>query len=402
VRTAANVGLAVANDVVVDAGGGRLLEQKIHMHVSASGASPLSAAAENRRGQGSSTPGRGNLNVHARSWPQKIGLGSAPRADDWPIEGQSLEARLDAASRSSVLNAAVASGTNHVSAYENSCLNSKVDENFFFMAGGNLFNTGTSHITMGALELAKENVGEKFIVHGGDEKLHDKQERVRIASPQNVKGNSSISSETCIDSSMSIKLIDCSHDTVPVPTVEQVIAFGGIPKPSDGVRSSTRLGNQIDGDMTQIDRAMKRAQMRDDPFSSGKQLIPKLSIVDIPESDFIHRAGSLGISLGKNDMEVSESIRGIKCLEEKRILIMLQKNVDENMNKDEGPSTLLMSKVSTLCEDLVEDESIPLDFDDPVELLKPAIKGKKTRQRKTYDTNNIRKSTRRRIKKQFS
>jgi hypothetical protein len=154
--------------------------------------------------------------------------------------------------------------------------------------------------------------------------------------------------------------------------------------------------------MTQIDKAMKRAQMRDDPLTSGKQLIPKLSIVNIPESDFIHRAGSLGISLGKNDMEVSESIRGIKCLEEKRILIMLQKNVDENMNKDEGPSTLLMSKVSTLCEDLVEDESIPLDFDDPVELLKPAIKGKKTRQRKTYDTNNIRKSTRRRIKKQFS
>ncbi|KAK1613893.1 hypothetical protein QYE76_019410 [Lolium multiflorum] len=215
VRTTANVGLAVANDAVVDAGGGRFLEQKIHMHVSASGASPLSAAAENRRGQGSSTPGRGKLSVHARSWPQKIGQGSVQRnqvarANDWSIDGQSLEARFDAASRSSVHTAAVASGT--------------------------------SHIAMGALELAKENEGEEFMVHRGEEKLHDKHERVGIARPQNV---------------------NVHH------TVEEVIAFGGIPKPSAEVRSSTRLGNQIDGDMTQIDKAMKRAQLREDPPSSG-------------------------------------------------------------------------------------------------------------------------------------
>jgi hypothetical protein len=73
--------------------------------------------------------------------------------------------------------------------------------------------------------------------------------------------------------------------------------------------------------------------------------------------------------------------------------------VDENMNKEEGPSTLVMSKVSTLCEDFIEDDGIPLDLDDYLEHLKPVIKEKKTRTRKTYDTNNIRKSTRRRIKK---
>jgi hypothetical protein len=73
--------------------------------------------------------------------------------------------------------------------------------------------------------------------------------------------------------------------------------------------------------------------------------------------------------------------------------------VDENMNKEEGPSTLVMSKVSTLCEDLIEDDGSPLDLDDYLEHLKPVIKEKKTRTRKTYDTNNIRKSTRRRIKK---
>jgi hypothetical protein len=89
-------------------------------------------------------------------------------------------------------------------------------------------------------------------------------------------------------------------------------------------------------------------------------------------------------------------------LEEKRILTILQKNVDENLNKKEGPSTLVMSKVSTLCEDLIEDDGIPLELDDHLEHIKPVVKEKRTRQRKTYDTNNIRKSTRRRIKKQFS
>jgi hypothetical protein len=146
--------------------------------------------------------------------------------------------------------------------------------------------------------------------------------------------------------------MECSTEHVPVNhTVEEVIAFGGIPKPSSGVRSSTRLGNHIDGDMPQIDKAVKRAQMRDDPPNIGKMSIPKYSIVNIHESEIIHRAESLGVSLGNNKMEVVNAIKGIKSLEEKRILTILQKNVDENLNKDEGPSTLGMSKVSTLCED---------------------------------------------------
>jgi hypothetical protein len=48
-----------------------------------------------------------------------------------------------------------------------------------------------------------------------------------------------------------------------------------------------------------------------------------------------------------------------------------------------------MSKVSTLCEDLIEDEDIPLELDDHLEHLKSVIKGKMTRQIKTYDTNKI-------------
>jgi hypothetical protein len=216
-------------------------------------------------------------------------------------------------------------------------------------------------------------------------------------------GNLDTTISTDLNSSCTLNLIDCVPDNVPAnPSVEEVIAFGGIPKPSPGMRSSSRLGHQKDGDMSQLDRAMKRAQMRDVLPSTGNLSIPKFSIINIPDEDLIHRAESLGVSLGTNDMEVLRSIKGIKNLEEKCILTMLQKSVDDNLYKDEGPSTLVMSKVSTLCEDLIEDESVPIDFDDQLEHLKPVIKVKKTRQRKVYDTNNIRKSTRKRFKKQLS
>jgi hypothetical protein len=59
--------------------------------------------------------------------------------------------------------------------------------------------------------------------------------------------------------------------------------------------------------------------------------------------------------------------------------MILQKNMDENLNREEGISNLVMSNVSTLCEDLVEDDDIPLDLDDHVEHLKPVVKEKKTK-----------------------
>jgi hypothetical protein len=58
------------------------------------------------------------------------------------------------------------------------------------------------------------------------------------------------------------------------PSTEEVIAFGGIPKPTLGVRSSTRLGGQPNADMSQMERAMKNAQLRDESFSPGQFLKP--------------------------------------------------------------------------------------------------------------------------------
>jgi hypothetical protein len=89
-------------------------------------------------------------------------------------------------------------------------------------------------------------------------------------------------------------------------------------------------------------------------------------------------------------------------VEEARILTILEKKKNETENMEEGMETLVLSKVSTLCEDLIDDDVTTLDLDDHIEHLKPVVKVKKIRQRKIYDTNNIRKSTRKRIKKQFS
>jgi hypothetical protein len=204
-----------------------------------------------------------------------------------------LEAQVAAASGSSAYGNPVAHGTDQIPTNSFNCFNSGVDGNEFLMAGGNLFNTWNNWYsnTMGAFDLAKESEGHQSMLHKEELKFNiDDHNRMGIASPQSVIGNSSIPCTDDLNSSFSLRLMDCSTDNVPVNhTVEEVIAFGGIPKPSSGVRSSTRLGNHIDGDMSQIDKAMKRAQMRDDPPNTGKMSIPKYSIVNIPESEIIHR-----------------------------------------------------------------------------------------------------------------
>jgi hypothetical protein len=186
------------------------------------------------------------------------------------------------------------------------------------------------------------------------------------------------------------------------PSTEEVIAFGGIPKPTLGVRSSTWLGGQPNADMSQMERAMKNAQLRAESFSPGQFMKTTYSIVNIPDSEISKRADCLGISLGKSQDEICKSIKGIKMVEEERILTILKKNETEIENREEGLETLVLTKVSNLCEDLVEDDDIPLGLDDQLDHLKPVIKVKKNRQRKVYDTSNIRKSSRKRIKKQFS
>jgi uncharacterized linocin/CFP29 family protein len=154
--------------------------------------------------------------------------------------------------------------------------------------------------------------------------------------------------------------------------------------------------------MPQVEKAMKMLQLRDESSASGQLTIPTHSIINIPDSKIVRRADRLGISLGNSVGEIGNSVKGIKMVEEARILTILEKKKNETENMEEGMETLVLSKVSTLCEDLIDDDVTTLDLDDHIEHLKPVVKVKKIRQQKIYDTNNIRKSTRKRIKKQFS
>jgi hypothetical protein len=81
---------------------------------------------------------------------------------------------------------------------------------------------------------------------------------------------------------------------------------------------------------------------------------------------------------------------------------MLQKDMCDKDIGEEGLTSLVISKVSNLCEESVEEDDNWSGLEEHLEHIEPAMKVKKIRQRKVYDTNSIRKSTRKRVKKQYS
>jgi hypothetical protein len=274
---------------------------------------------------------------------------------------------------------------------------------------GRYFIHSESSVIDGAdsLEPGDTHIGDamrsSFVQMKGEKLVHDSPNKMRDASFVKNVGELHIHFESSSINTIHTSFLSVvENDSVSYcPSIEEVIAFGGIPKPNMDVRSSSRLGSQPNADMPQMEKAMKMAQLRDESSASGKLTIPTHSIINIPDSEIARRADRLGISLGNSVGEIGNSVKGIKMVEEERILMILEKKKNDIENLEEGLGTLVLSKVSTLCEDLIDDEDNTLDLDDHLEHLKPVVKVKKNRQRKVYDTNNIRKSTSKRIKKQF-
>ncbi|KAK1661842.1 hypothetical protein QYE76_050001 [Lolium multiflorum] len=210
-------------------------------------------------------------------------------------------------------------------------------------SAGNLLGRSSVHGNAGSLEPVVQQLdhamGSSLGQKKGEIPTVEFQGTMRDASSMNIAGGSFIPSDNSSNNDIyttSISLVD--NDYVShCPSREEVIAFGGIPKPTIGVRSSTRLGRQPNADMPQMEKAMKKAQLWDESFSSGK------------------------------------SVKGLKMVEEERILTILEKN-SEMETMEDGQETLVLSKVSTLCEDLIDDDDIPLDLDDHLEHLKPVVK----------------------------
>ena len=94
-----------------------------------------------------------------------------------------------------------------------------------------------------------------------------------------------------------------------MPTMAEMVAFGGISDGLAGVRSSDRIRAQPLADATQLQRAIHLAQQRDSP---GMLSNSKLSFISITNDQIIARASRLGISLGESPSAISSSINLIK------------------------------------------------------------------------------------------
>ncbi|KAM0915235.1 hypothetical protein ACQ4PT_010998 [Festuca glaucescens] len=190
---------------------------------------------------------------------------------------------------------------------------------------------------------------------------------------------------------------DLEGRTKKTPLVNDVEVFGGIAAPSLSVRASDRIRAQPNADATQMERAMQNVNFRHD-FTSPGNGKSKLSIASLSDEDILVKASHLGISLGKNKKEVLKAVESIKEVNVNRTLVILKKNVEAQLDKEEGQNSLLTSKFSSLTGDLIIEEAQELLEQD--DLLMPIIELKKSRKKKDFDLSGVRRSAR--FKKKIS
>jgi hypothetical protein len=170
-------------------------------------------------------------------------------------------------------------------------------------------------------------------------------------------------------------------------TYEQIVAFGGIQEEAlREVRSSGRLRTQHNADMTQMERATMIAQRRAEMPVIGMSSVKPTSINSFSDEQIIDDARVLGVSLGVSLSECTKSAKIIKDVEKQRSITLLKCNDSLALN------CMMVSRASDLCDDLEAEE----DFlsDESLEMPKANTREKKTRKKKSYDKENVRRSTR--------
>jgi hypothetical protein len=178
-------------------------------------------------------------------------------------------------------------------------------------------------------------------------------------------------------------------------TLENIIAFGGIADCSQmGLRSSERLKAQPMADATQMERAMLLAQRRDEPVCSGTAPTNPYSVLNFSDDDILSRAADMGVSLGVSAESKLGSIKLIKDTEVHRSLTLLKKTESTSESNIADPNNLVVSNISALCEDLVEEESDNMVAAEAMVSTLPRMKTKKN-----YDTGAVRRSKRIKILK---
>jgi hypothetical protein len=169
---------------------------------------------------------------------------------------------------------------------------------------------------------------------------------------------------------------DLQESTMKNPLVNDVATFWGIAPRALSARASDRIRAQPNADATQMERAMQNISHEHDFNSPGNDK-HKPSLASLYDEDILVKASRLGISLGKNKHEVLKAVESIKEVDVNRNLLILNKNVDAHLHKEEGQNSLLTSKFSSLTGDkIIEEAQENLEHDD---MLMPIIKLKKTR-----------------------
>ena len=204
---------------------------------------------------------------------------------------------------------------------------------------------------------------------------------------------------------------------------EEVIAFGGIPDPvSQGRRVSGRLQEQPDIDDMQLRCALRAAKLRDVEISTGMSVNKSNSILHFTDDEIIHNANQIGVSLGKNDIEVSRSVNDILDLEADRAVDMIRHIAAVKPTNDSEIDALGVRVLDGLCADLdpavqeteeedeypfpdttnLEVESLAIEaHSERAEPSDVCVKPKRTWKRMVYPASAVRRSASIRTSKKF-
>jgi hypothetical protein len=106
------------------------------------------------------------------------------------------------------------------------------------------------------------------------------------------------------------------------PSIHDAAIFGGIASPSlSNIRTSERIRAQPNTDATQMERVMQNVNLKHDYVSTcNGKTEPSFALMS--DDDIIFKASRLGISLGKNDMEISKAVKYIKGVNVNRTLVL--------------------------------------------------------------------------------
>ena len=159
---------------------------------------------------------------------------------------------------------------------------------------------------------------------------------------------------------------------------------------------------------------MRAAKLHDAEISTGTSVNISNSLLHFSNEEIINNANQLGVSLGANDSEISNSVNDLLDLQAERALETIRNLAAVKPMNDDEIDALGVRVLDNLCADLApsnhesEDDDVPLDnavvstaepgYEDRVtEPSKPKRKWK----RKIYPDSAVRRSARIRTTKKF-